>query len=87
MYHHFIQWLQEFFKPENLYTSRFDYMSAIDACLTGFSDDTGDTIDGFVVDTLRENLFLTAPKTAGLDLVALNIQRGREHGIPSEFRQ
>lgn len=34
-----------------------------------------------VVDELRERLFMFTKRT-GLDLPALNMQRGREHGVP-----
>ena len=38
-------------------------------------------IDVQIVDSLRSFLF-HIPPSAGLDLVALNIQRGRDHGLP-----
>lgn len=37
-----------------------------------------------VVDELRERLFKLFKRT-GLDLPALNMQRGREHGIPGNY--
>lgn len=37
-----------------------------------------------VVDELRERLFKLFKRT-GLDLPAINMQRGREHGIPGNY--
>ena len=50
----------------------------------GMTDQTGNEIDEFVTETLRNNL-LGLP----LDLAAINITRGREAGVPplNEFRR
>ena len=39
-------------------------------------------VDPFVVDALRNFLFTNVPEDEGLDLIAINIQRGRDHALP-----
>jgi len=51
----------------------------VDPILRGFAAQPQQKIDRFVVDDVRN--FLFGP--VGLDLPALNIQRGRDHGVPS----
>lgn len=54
----------------------------IDPLLRGFASQVHQTLDVKVVTDLRNFLF-GAPGAGGLDLVSLNIQRGRDHGVPS----
>ena len=57
---------------------RLTSAQAAGAIIMGLSDQVGQEIDEFVVDTLRNNL-LGLP----LDLPALNMTRARSEGIPS----
>lgn len=53
----------------------------IDPILKGLTVQTQQEIDPKVVNALRNFLF-GPPGAGGLDLVSLNIQRGRDHGLP-----
>merc|ERR1712232_1139035 len=50
--------------------------------LRGLSVSLQSEIDGNLIDDLRQELFAKHPNFA-LDLAALNIQRARDHGVPS----
>lgn len=52
----------------------------VDSILKYLASDRAEEIDTQVVDSLRNFLF-GAPGQGGLDLAALNIQRGRDHGL------
>ncbi|MFK7865020.1 MAG: peroxidase family protein [Pseudohongiellaceae bacterium] len=54
----------------------------IDPLLRGLSQQVCQTIDPLVIDDVRNFLF-GPPGSGGFDLVSLNIQRGRDHGLPS----
>jgi len=54
----------------------------IDPILRGLASQVHQSIDVKVIHPLR-NLLFGAPGSGGLDLTALNIQRGRDHGLPS----
>lgn len=66
--------LDAFFNP--------DFISAngIDTFLGGLVSHRQQEIDRFVVGEVRN--FLFGPTLGGLDLPALNLQRGRDHGLP-----
>ena len=54
----------------------------IEPLLRGLAAQVCQRVDAYVVDDVRNFLF-GAPGAGGFDLVALNLQRGRDHGLPS----
>lgn len=54
----------------------------VEPLLRGLASREAQAVDVFVVDGVRNFLF-GPPGAGGLDLPALNIQRGRDHGVPS----
>jgi hypothetical protein len=65
-----------FFNPDVIETS------GVDPILKYVASSNSEEIDSYVVDSLRNFLF-GQPGQGGLDLAALNIQRGRDHGLAS----
>ncbi|MGJ8639354.1 MAG: peroxidase family protein [Opitutaceae bacterium] len=55
--------------------------NGIDEVLRGLAAQPCQEIDGKVIDDIRNFLF-GAPGSGGFDLASLNIQRGRDHGLP-----
>jgi peroxidase len=66
-----------FFNPGLL-----QYQGGIDPILRGLSKKLAQDVDTFVIDDVRNFLF-GIPGKGALDLVSLNIQRGRDHGLPT----
>ena len=66
-----------FFKPQALSDN-----GGTDTFLRGLLSQQSRRIDEFVTNTLTNRLF-ERPGEAGTDLASLNIQRGRDHGLPS----
>ncbi len=66
-----------FFSPQ-----RITDEGGIDPILRGLADQICQQIDPYMVDDVRNFLF-GPPGADGFDLAALNIQRGRDHGLPS----
>jgi len=64
-----------FFDPQ------FAQENGVDLVLKGLSTQTAQNVDAFVIDEIRN--FLFDEGNGGLDLAAVNIQRGRDHGLPS----
>ncbi|MCB0320143.1 MAG: peroxidase family protein [Bdellovibrionales bacterium] len=66
-----------FFQPQRLLTE-----GGIDPVLRGLAVQKAQEIDIKVIDDVRNFLF-GPPGAGGFDLAALNIQRSRDHGLPS----
>ena len=66
-----------FFQPKEMKAPGF-----FDGLLRGLLDEKAKAADSDFVDELRNHLFENSLNQGGLDLVALNIQRGRDHGLP-----
>ena len=75
--------LQVFFQPDVIEQS-----GGIECFFKGMGVQTQQAMDGKMVDDVRNFLF-GPPPAGGLDLAAININRGRERGLPSfnEVRQ
>ncbi len=67
---------EAFFRPDLLETP-----GAFEALLRGLAAQRARAVDPFITDAVRNFLF-GAPGQGGFDLAALNIQRGRDHGLP-----
>ena len=67
---------EAFFNPSRIIEG------GIDPVLRGLAEQAAQAVDTKVIDDVRNFLF-GAPGAGGFDLVSLNIQRGRDHGLPS----
>lgn len=65
-----------FFDPQVLLAT------GVDPLLRGLALQRAQAIDPYVIDDVRNFLF-GQPGSGGFDLAALNVQRGRDHGLPS----
>jgi len=54
----------------------------IEPLLRGLATNRAQEVDNYVIDDVRNFLF-GPPGSGGFDLVSLNLQRGRDHGLPS----
>jgi hypothetical protein len=64
-----------FFKPYPLYQP-----GVIDMYLLGMINDNVQKRDTFITSEVTEHLFESGPSAHGVDLAAINVQRGRDHG-------
>ncbi|CAG0883375.1 unnamed protein product [Darwinula stevensoni] len=80
----FIQLHELYFNPFPLYEKE-----GVGSLFRGHSTMPSQESDRFYTDQVTNKLFQPRNSTHGLDLVTINIQRGRDHGIPSyiQFRQ
>ena len=67
---------EAFFRPDVFRAT------GLEPLFRGFATQVAQKVDPFIVDDLRNFLF-GRPGSGGFDLAALNIQRGRDHGLPS----
>jgi len=68
-----------FFNPSHIVDAD---NGGIEPILRGLVSQAAQDVDPFVVDAVRNMLF-GPPVDVGFDLAALNMQRGRDHGLPS----
>ena len=67
---------EAFFNPGEIETK------GIDGLFRGLASQVAQRFDAYMVDDLRNFLF-GKPGSGGFDLASLNMQRGREHGLPN----
>lgn len=73
-----------FFRPASKFSS-----AEMDDTIRGLANGPAQEVDAQVVDLLRNFLFTNVPQEEGIDLAAINIQRGRDHALPkfNEIRE
>ena len=72
--------------PEVLYKSPIPGQGGVSSLVTGLSTEPGQKFDQLLVESLTDHLFRDGPsdinpEPQGFDLAALNIARGRDHGL------
>ncbi|XP_047517441.1 uncharacterized protein LOC125057685 [Pieris napi] len=63
--------------PSNIWS-----MGAVDRLMLGMMNQPIQKRDEFITEELTNHLFQTSHFDFGMDLAAINIQRGRDHGVP-----
>jgi hypothetical protein len=66
-----------FFSPWRITNER-----GIEPLLRGLARNRGQEVDAYIIDDVRNFLF-GPPGAGGFDLASLNLQRGRDHGLPA----
>ncbi|XP_066966449.1 peroxidase-like [Macrobrachium rosenbergii] len=69
---------QELMNPSNIHN-----FGSVDRLLLGLVFEMAQGRDVYITNELTRHLFQTPGHHYGMDLAALNIQRGRDHGLPS----
>ncbi|KAL7568559.1 hypothetical protein ACA910_002671 [Epithemia clementina (nom. ined.)] len=77
--HEPIPLMDSFFSPSKIQQNPV----IVDQIIHGFCVKPAQSIDTKIIDDVRNFLFEGVPSVTGLDLVSLNIQRGRDHGLPT----
>lgn len=67
----------ELTNPSNIWS-----MGAVDRLVFGMVNQPIQKRDEFITEELTNHLFQTPHFDFGMDLAAINIQRGRDHGVP-----
>ena len=82
MIDHVTNAMEDYRLKDNFFDSTF-YETRMNAILNGMINSNAESFDANVVEDVTESLFVgTHDFPAGTDLVARNIQRGRDHGLP-----
>ena len=68
---------------DSFFNPQFVKDDGIEPILRGLVKGKSEKIDNFVIDEVRNFLFGEPAPMGGFDLPSLNIQRGRDHGLPS----
>ena len=79
-----VLFFERYFNPELMYVP-----GELDKFLVGLATQPRQMFDNIFTDQVTNHLFQPKNKGFGMDLVALNIQRGRDHGLPgyNAFRE
>ncbi|XP_032664992.1 uncharacterized protein LOC116841308 isoform X2 [Odontomachus brunneus] len=72
---------EEFSNPANLETA-----GSVDRLVLGLANQPCQRRDEFITEEMTNHLFQTPGFAFGMDLASLNIQRGRDHGLPPYVR-
>ncbi|CAK9294756.1 unnamed protein product [Gordionus sp. m RMFG-2023] len=77
----------DFFRPENIYDEKFP--KGMDPLVRGIFQQHIQLMDNNIAEDVKNHLFEEDHVPFGMDLMVLNLMRGREHGVPgyNEWRQ